>query len=307
MAATVISLGVDYSALRISAASVKRDGYAFAHRYLDFPGQRWPALDSGEVADFENNGVQLEAIFERRTNDPAGGFHAGYQLGTEAVIAAMNCTLPLGTTIYMCSDAWLSNNGITIDTAMSFLDGAAGPIKDAGYKLGAYGFADFVFEAQAGGHAERYWLCGARIPDEYVPDWLDVYQYNNGRIAIDGVDCDLNYRYRPIDRGDDVSWSEILTLTNTDGSIESHEAREWFVHMARRIARLEIEMDKYTTTTNYKGEQVLTKDVISATEGKQVKLDAKLDGIATGTGHPVEEIALAAAKATVAELKKEGN
>lgn len=104
-----------------------------------------------------------------------------------------------------------------------------------------------------------------------------------------------------------MSWSEILTLTNTDGTIESHEAKEWFVHMARRIARLEIEMDKYTTTTNYKGEQVLTKDVISATEGKQVKLDAKLDGIATGTGHPVEEIALAAAKATVAELKKEGN
>ena len=90
--------------------------------------------------------------------------------------------------------------------------------------------------------------------------------------------------------GDDMSWSEDLTLTNPDGSTETHQAREWFVHMARRIARLEVELDKYTTTKNYKGEEVLTEDVISATEGKLDALIAKVDRLSTGTGYTLDEI-----------------
>ncbi len=225
---SVISRGLDYSARRLSGASIRRAGYTFVHRYLDFPGQLYPALNAAEVDDLQANGVDLETIFERTTSDPSGGFDGGKALAAEAVRAARACGLPQGTTIYMCADAWLSKHGIPVERAMAFLFGARPVLESAGYVIGAYGFADFVFAAANGGFADRFWLCGAQIPDNQVPPWLDVYQWNNGRVYVDGLECDLNLRYRPIaqevDRMDSNDSDVVLKIidreqNNPDGSV----------------------------------------------------------------------------------------
>lgn len=196
------ALGLDYSARRLSGASIRKAGYTFVNRYLDFPGQRWPALTAEEMADLAANGIEVHGIYEQNTNDPAGGYAAGQRMARQAVQSAHKANLPKGSTIFMCADAWLSTHGIPVSTAMSFLDGARPVLEAGGYVPGAYGFADFIFAAANGGHADRFWLCGAELPDAHRPDWLHMYQWNNGRVYVDQLECDLNKKYRSMyDKG----------------------------------------------------------------------------------------------------------
>ncbi len=57
------------------------------------------------------------------------------------------------------------------------------------------------YRTAAEGHADAFWLCGAEIPDEHRPPWLHLYQWNNGRAYVDGVECDLNKQYRSLSAG----------------------------------------------------------------------------------------------------------
>lgn len=194
----VIATGLDYSARRLSGASIRAAGYKFVNRYLWFPGQRWPALTADEYRDLTANGVEVHAIYEQNTNDPAGGWNAGVAMARQAVQSAQAAGLPRGHTIYMCADAWLATHGISVSTAMSFLDGARSVLRPAGYMTGAYGFRDFIYAAQDGGHADRFWLCGA---ESGVRAGIHHYQWNNGRVYVDGLECDLNKQYIPMFEG----------------------------------------------------------------------------------------------------------
>ena len=200
----VIAQGLDYSARRLSGASIKAAGYKFANRYLWFKGQRWPSLTPEELIDLEANGIEVNGIYEENTNDPAGGFLAGQRMAATAANSAVQAGMQPGDTVFMCADSWLANHGISIATAMEFLDGARPVLHRAGFLCGAYGFADFVFAAHDGGHADRFWLCGAEIPDDHRPDWLHMYQWNNGRVYVDGLECDLNKQYLPMN-GEEMS------------------------------------------------------------------------------------------------------
>lgn len=187
---TALDKGLDYSAQRISGAKIKAAGYNFVIRYLWFPGQRVSYIDANEYRDLTANGVDVELVYEQTTSDPAGGYEAGRRLMLQAVSSALSIGAAPGTIIYMCSDAWLATHGIPAATAMNFLRGARSAVGP--YKLGAYGFTDFVYAAQNAGLADAYWLCGA---ESGVRDGITHYQWNNGRVYVDGVECDLNKRY----------------------------------------------------------------------------------------------------------------
>lgn len=187
---TALDKGLDYSAQRISGAKIKAAGYNFVIRYLWFPGQRVSYIDANEYRDLTANGVDVELVYEQTTSDPAGGYEAGRRLMLQAVSSALSIGAAPGTIIYMCSDAWLATHGIPVATAMNFLRGARSAVGP--YKLGAYGFTDFVYAAQNAGLADAYWLCGA---ESGVRDGITHYQWNNGRVYVDGVECDLNKRY----------------------------------------------------------------------------------------------------------------
>lgn len=240
----VIAQGLDYSARRLTGKQVRDAGFTFVNRYLDFPGQQWPALTADEYWDMRANDVEVHAVYEENTSDPAGGWNAGVRMARQAVDSARACGLPAGTTIYMCADAWLANNGIPVSTAMSFLDGARSVLGPAGYVTGAYGFADFVFAAAQGGHAQRFWLCGAEIPDSLRPDWLHMYQWNNGRVYVDGLECDLNKQYLPMSAGgpgggggggDDVSWYDKFKTADGKSTFEAWQFLVWSNHYDNMI------------------------------------------------------------------------
>lgn len=216
----VIATGLDYSARRLTGAQVRKAGYAFVNRYLWFPGQRWPALTDAERRDMESNDVQVNAVYEQDTSDPAGGWNAGVAMARQAVQSAQAVGLPTGATIFMCADGWLASRGIRVATAMAFLDGARSILRFAGYLTGAYGFADFVYAAQDGGHADVFWLCGA---ESGVRPGIHMYQWNNGRVYVDDLECDLNKQYLPLGgrapggggiEGDDVGFNDPVTNHN---------------------------------------------------------------------------------------------
>lgn len=218
----VIAQGLDYSARRLTGAQVRGAGYTFVNRYLWFPGQRYPVLTDAERRDLDTARVDVHAIYEQNTNDPAGGWATGVRMGTQAALSAQAAGLPRGGVVFMCADAWLSSHGIPIATAMSFLDGARSVLRPAGYLTGAYGFADFVYAAQNGGHADVFWLCGA---ESGVRAGIHMYQWNNGRVYVDGLECDLNKQYLPVggrapgggggDEGaDDVGFTDPITNHN---------------------------------------------------------------------------------------------
>lgn len=197
---TVVSHGLDYSAARIPAVEVKANGYEVVRRYLWFNGQRHAYLTADETQDMLRNGVQVDAIYEQNTNDPAGGYAGGQRMATQAVASSRGAGLPQGSLIYMCADAWLSTHGIPLATAMDFLRGSGQVIRAAGYRVGAYGFADFIFEAARLGLADAYWLAGAEIPANQRPAWLTSWQNNRGYVYVRwagrSVTCDHNDNYR---------------------------------------------------------------------------------------------------------------
>lgn len=237
----VIATGLDYSARRLTGAQVRAAGYTFVNRYLWFPGQRWPALTAAEYRDMRANGVDVHAIYEQNTNDPAGGWDAGVALAHQAVESARTCALPPGTTIFMCADAWLTTHGIPVSTAMAFLDGARSVIDPAGYVTGAYGFRDFIYAAQDGGHADRFWLCGA---ESGVRAGIHMYQWNNGRVYVDGLECDLNKQFLPMTTGapgggggggDDVSWYDKFKTADGNATYEAWQFLVWSNHYDNMI------------------------------------------------------------------------
>lgn len=191
-----IRTGVDYSDRRIPPSSIVAAGHSFVMRYLWFPGQGISYIDALEYQAHKAAGVKVHLIYEQDTNDPAFGYQGGRSMATQAVASARNIGADPGTIIFMCADAWLSKHGISIDTAMAFLNGARPVIEAAGFRMGAYGFRDFVWTALAYGHAEIGWLAGAEPSlTEQQTNPVHFYQWNNGSVTVDNVVCDLNKQF----------------------------------------------------------------------------------------------------------------
>lgn len=320
---TVIAVGLDYSARRLSGASIRAAGYKFVNRYLWFPGQRYPALTADEYRDLAANGVEVHAIYEQNTNDPVGGWNSGVAMARQAVQSANAAGLPAGRTIYMCADAWLSTHGIPVSTAMSFLDGARSILRPAGYLTGAYGFADFVYAAQDGGHADRFWLCGA---ESGVRAGIHHYQWNNGRVQVDGLECDLNKQYLPMfdgapggGAGDDMSAQaeeQIGHMNKALGDAYENDGKTEKTigtrvkDIDKRLGYVEKALgDAYDSDTDttigdrVKNIETDTKSMRSEVHAELAALREVVAGMQTGTGYTLEQIGQAVWDAS----KKEGN
>ena len=133
-------------------------------------------------------------VAEQGTTDPAGGHDAGAAMAQRALDDAASAGYPDTLPIFFCADGWLSLAGIPVDTAISYLDGAASVLGK--HRIGAYGFRDFIQAAKAGGHAEWLWLCGSPPDDgELAQGWPHLYQWNGAHIYPGGLEADLNWAY----------------------------------------------------------------------------------------------------------------
>lgn len=193
-----VTYGADYSAGELSPAELDRFttyDLRFLFRYIGwpdnpkcishYPGAYRALADSGRVV--------LLVMAEGKT-DPAGGHDAGAAMAQRARDDAASVGYPDSLPVFFCAGTWLSLDGIPVDTAMAYLDGAASVLGKN--RVGAYGNRDFIQAAKAGGHAEWLWLCGS-APDigELAQGWPHFYQWNGGHIYPGGLEADLNWAY----------------------------------------------------------------------------------------------------------------
>ena len=193
-----VTYGADYSARELSPSELDhftQYDIRFLIRYIGWPGNpkcisHYPGAYKAHVR--AGRLVLLSA--EGGTNDPAGGFAGGAAMARRALADANSIGYPSSLPIFFCADGWLDANGITVSTAMAYLDGAASVIGKA--RTGAYGFRDFIKAARAGHHARWLWLCGEAPADaEVAQGWPHIYQWNNGSINPGGVTADLDWAY----------------------------------------------------------------------------------------------------------------
>jgi hypothetical protein len=193
-----VTYGADYSAGELSPAELDRFttyDLRFLLRYIGWPDN--PKCIShypGAYQKLADSGRVVLLVAEQGTTDPAGGHDAGVAMARRALDDAASVGYPDSLPIFFCADGWLALNGIPVDTAMSYLDGAASVLGK--HRIGGYGFRDFIQAAKAGGHAEWLWLCGSAPDDgELAQGWPHLYQWNGGHIYPGGLEADLNWAY----------------------------------------------------------------------------------------------------------------
>lgn len=174
---------LDYSGARLSGFSIRRDGYDGVVRYIDAPDRlRTKHTNLAEYRDHLANGLTVYLVFQNTTTDPEGGYAAGVANAQRAKAGAEY----LGYTgvIFFCNDKTTLNVAAWRD----YLRGAADVLGLA--RVGAYGFRNAMDAAV--GYASAFWQSGRQ--SELAPH-ANLYQWNNGRVYVDGLECDLNYVY----------------------------------------------------------------------------------------------------------------
>jgi len=166
----------------------------FTLRYADFVGQTHEPLTADEYHSQTQVDIRSYLIFQKRTDDPAGGRPRGEAFGREAVAYARQIGYT-GSFIAFTADAPVGS--YNIDVAMEFFKGAQAIVNAAGFKCCVYGFWDIVYAAQDRGIGDLYWLCGA------LSRWrsgIHLYQWNNGRIypGRPAVDADLCIQFESL-------------------------------------------------------------------------------------------------------------
>jgi len=174
---------LDYSGAKLSGFSIRRDGYDGVVRYIDAPDRlRTKHTNLAEYRDHLANGLSVYLVFQNTTTDPEGGYAAGVANAQRAKAGAEY----LGYTgvIFFCNDKTTLNVAAWRD----YLRGAADVLGLA--RVGAYGFRNAMDAAV--GYASAFWQSGRQ--SELAPH-ANLYQWNNGRVYVDGLECDLNYVY----------------------------------------------------------------------------------------------------------------
>ncbi|GLY55178.1 glycoside hydrolase domain-containing protein [Lentzea sp. NBRC 102530] len=218
-ALTLLAYGADWSARPIygdrltqsvNRANGARFPVEFVLRYANFKGQGLSYLDRSEYQSHLAAGKRSYLIFQKYTNDPAGGAAAGRAYGAEAVAYARYLGYQAGDPIFFTADGWAASKGYSVETGLAFFAEATRVVREAGFLGGVYGFADIVLSAHDRGIGDVYWLCGDRVnlkrPNGEAVG-IHLYQWNNGRVHIESspgvwVECDLVEQYEVI--GDDM-------------------------------------------------------------------------------------------------------
>lgn len=208
---------LDYSAAKLSGATIKAAGYAGAIRYIDDITN--PSLvkakhtNRAEYQDHVAQGLDDYLVIEVGVSDADGGWNRGVELARRALAGANVIGYPAHRPIFFCNDR------TTVSSASAwrgFLDGAASVVgRD---RTGAYGFANAMDLAV--GHASCFWQAGRRSD---VRSFVNFWQDNNVQVTVGGITCDRNLVLKPIAlvEEEDMNWEQDRRLYNLDRVINA--------------------------------------------------------------------------------------
>lgn len=172
---------LDYSAAKLSGATIRAAGYTGVVRYIDSPN-RWGVKHTNfaEYQDHLRNGLGVRLVFEVSTGDPDGGYAQGVAYAQRAKAGAD--TLGYSGVIYFCEDRPTTPS---IANWQSYLRGAISVLGRE--RVGAYGFYRAMDAAY--GIVDHFWQAGARRD---VRPHVQLWQDNNTQVRVGGVTCDRN-------------------------------------------------------------------------------------------------------------------
>lgn len=167
-----------------SCQALAAQGFAGALRY-QYNTSR------SEVGRLHAHGLSFGLIFERNGNAAVVNPSLGLEHGRAAVTFARSIGLPEGCAIYFAeADTMVRRD--QYPGARRYWELAAGPTRDAGYRVGAYGGSKLIDHLHSVGAADLTWETGAMSWNEWVHSSTAALRQLLGQPTIGGVQVDLN-------------------------------------------------------------------------------------------------------------------
>jgi hypothetical protein len=275
---------LDYSDGFPGAKAIKAAGFGGAVRYIGFPDRR-KCTTAVELDDFTAHELGMALVYEDHADDWRSGYSAGAAAARRARTHANAIGFPQNRPIYFAVD----RDVVTEDefrAAMAYLRGAASVL--GAEWVGVYGEHDVCARAAAEGAARWFWQCRAwsGTPVRMFAG-RHLYQYygdGDGGPApfVGGVQSDINEvaqdDWGQHIGGNMVSWSDTARTIGEGDSKRDVSYEEMFRSM-----------DDNTGLTRDNTKALLEQ--IAAQGALLAELAKKVDGIQTGTGYTLDQIA----------------
>lgn len=238
---------LDYSAAKLSGATVRAAGYTGVIRYIDAPAKlKTKHTNLAEYRDHLANGLDVHLVFQVTTNDSAGGYPAGVAFAQRA----KEGTDYLGYT----REVYFTNDQTVLPSAAdwtAFLDGVASVFGRE--RTGAYGFRNAMLAAQ--GHASAFWQSGRY--SELVP-FANYWQDNNTQVTVGGITCDRNLVVKNYTLG-----SPAVTPTP-----EENEPVSLIETITVTPPNLDVNSVRVRTLPGTKGAAIIVRPLLDAADGR---------------------------------------
>lgn len=186
MAATTKGIDCAVPLTAEKAKAMAAAGMKFACRYLVPAQYAWKRLTRAEAELITSGGMRIVSVFQRGTNDAAGGAVNGTRDGKAAFQEARLIGQPEGTAIYFAVDYDAQPKDYAAIEA--YLRAAAKELP--GYFVGVYGSYAVVEEMSRRGACSHFWQTYAWSKGR-LSHAANLYQYKNGQ-QLAGHQVDLN-------------------------------------------------------------------------------------------------------------------
>lgn len=184
----VTTKGID-CAVPLTAEKAKKmsaAGMRFACRYLVPASMAWKRLTRAEAEAITAAGMKIVSVFQRGTNDAAGGATNGTRDGKAAYQEAKLIGQPEGTAIYFAVD--FDAQPKDYPAIEAYLRAAAKELPS--YFVGVYGSYAVVEEMSRRGACSHFWQTYAWSKGR-LSHAANIYQYKNGQ-ELAGHQVDFN-------------------------------------------------------------------------------------------------------------------
>lgn len=183
-------LVLDYSAGRLTGASLKRAGVTAVCRYLYGDGTSLPnkQLHKDEADDLIANGIGIVSNFEQATDNCKGGYQQGVTDANHAVSVHNSCGGPTNAVIYFSVDYDAPESDQQVIN--EYFKGVASVIGLA--RTAAYGGYWVIKRLLDAGLISMAWQTEAWSGDNFDSRSNIIQRNKLGYKVIDGVQCDYN-------------------------------------------------------------------------------------------------------------------
>lgn len=206
----LLAQGIDLPTDASNALNDIRDSKLdFVARYYRSSASRWPALTAAEAQRLSSLGVNIVAVWEWHSHDPAYfSYASGYSDAISAYSQAKAVGQPIGSAIYFAVDYNATSSDISggID---QYFHGIAAGLAAAGnghseYKVGVYGSGAVCEAMRRAGLAQYAWLTNST-------SWTGTLNYDDWNIRQGGHFSVLSFDHDSDEARDDYGGFRVAT------------------------------------------------------------------------------------------------